>query len=117
MREEGSGTRAAFESTLTEMGVDPAGLNLVMEFPSNEAVLSAVRESDCAAAISMSAAGPLVERGLLKLANINLGARDFSLLRHRERRQSGAATALEELCVEAGNVFQSSMDPHIFPQP
>ncbi|MFC5585391.1 LysR substrate-binding domain-containing protein [Nitratireductor kimnyeongensis] len=117
MREEGSGTRAAFENALAEMGVDPSTLDLVMEFPSNEAVLSAVRESGCAAAISMSAAGPLVERGLLKVANIDLGARDFSLLRHRERRQSGAATALEELCAEAGNVFQSSMDPHIFPQP
>lgn len=117
MREEGSGTRTVFESALAEMGGDPRKLSIAMVFPSNEAVLSAVRAGSCAAAISMSAAGPLVEQGFLKIAGIGLGARDFSLLRHRERRQSAASIALEEMCVEAGNVFQSSAGPHIFPRP
>ncbi|EKF17444.1 LysR substrate-binding domain-containing protein [Nitratireductor pacificus] len=117
MREEGSGTRTAFESALLNMGVDPQTLNVVLSFPSNEAVLSAVRSGPCAAAVSMAAAGPLVERGVLHVAGVDLGARAFSLLRHRERRQSAAGTALEDLCLEAGNVFQSSAAPHIFPRP
>ncbi|MCR4266609.1 LysR substrate-binding domain-containing protein [Nitratireductor sp. ZSWI3] len=117
MREEGSGTRTAFEAALRGLGVEPERLVVAMAFPSNEAVLSAVREGSCAAAVSMAAAGPLIEQGFLKVAGIRLAGRDFSLLRHKERRQSGASTAFEELCVEAGNVFQSAAGPHIFSRP
>jgi DNA-binding transcriptional LysR family regulator len=42
LREKGSGTRAAFETALAARGIDPAGLNVAITLPSNEAVRAAV---------------------------------------------------------------------------
>lgn len=97
MREPGSGTRAAFEAALTVLGLDPASLTVVLELPSNEAVLSAVRAGPCAAVVSYSAADTLLHEGRLVRANIALPARPFSVLRHKERHPGKAAAMLEQL--------------------
>ncbi|MBR0556842.1 LysR family transcriptional regulator [Ciceribacter sp. L1K23] len=99
MREAGSGTRAVFEDALATNGIDRARLVIVLELPSNEAVLSAVRTSGCAAAVSRISAETLLLEGHLVRANIALPARQFSLLRHKERRVSKAALVLTELCL------------------
>ncbi|WP_282641811.1 LysR substrate-binding domain-containing protein, partial [Xanthobacter autotrophicus] len=41
LREPGSGTRQVFEDALRASGLDPAGLKVALELPSNEAVVSA----------------------------------------------------------------------------
>lgn len=104
MREAGSGTRAVFEQALRGAGIDVATLSVVLEFPSNEAVLSAVRTGPCAAVVSRIAAETLLREGHLFRVGFALEARQFSLLQHRERRVSKAAAALESLSRTAGEL-------------
>ncbi|MHB0952195.1 MAG: LysR family transcriptional regulator [Allorhizobium sp.] len=101
MRERGSGTRGAFEAALAAHGLDSAALRIVLEFPSNEAVLSAVRSGPCAAVVSGIAAGSPLHEGLLKKAGFDLPARQFYVLRHKERPLSKAAAMLESLARKA----------------
>ncbi|NVK33946.1 MAG: LysR family transcriptional regulator [Rhodobacteraceae bacterium] len=97
MREKGSGTRSAFESSLTECGLDPISLKIVLDLPSNEAVLSAVRHGKAAAAISEAVAAPYLAQGLLVRANIDLPTRAFNVLTRKDRQLSKAASLLVDL--------------------
>ncbi len=98
MREPGSGTRAVFEQALEALSIDPRRLQVALTLPSNEAVLSAVRQSGCAAALSESVVAPFVENGQLGIVSIKLPPRQFTVLRHKERRLTAAAKAFEQLC-------------------
>lgn len=98
LREDGSGTRSAFEAAIAQRGGNPEGLRAALVLPSNEAVLSAVRAGGCATAISRMAAMPLLAQGLLVEAAFAPVPRAFALLRHRERHQSRAAEALAAMC-------------------
>lgn len=100
MREPGSGTRAFFEQELRTMGVVPERLKVALSLPSNEAVLSAVKQGGCAAALSHAAVAPLIEIGALAIAPIRLAPRHFSALRHRERRLSEVARQFLGLCTK-----------------
>ncbi|GEO85128.1 MULTISPECIES: LysR family transcriptional regulator [Alphaproteobacteria] len=100
MREEGSGTRSTFEETLRRLGEDPARLRTVLTLPSNEAVLSAVVAGRCAAVVSGMAAAGRLHDGDVVAANFALPARQFSILRHKERRPSQAASMLEKMSRE-----------------
>lgn len=100
MRESGSGTRAEFEAALAAIGVDCTTLPLAMTLPTNEAVLSAVRGSSCAAALSRLVTSPFVESGELVMLDIALPPRHFTILHHKERRLSAAALEFERLCME-----------------
>lgn len=91
MREHGSGTRAYFEETMRAFGIASEMLKIALTLPSNEAVLSAVLQGHCAAAVSHSTAAPLIDNGSLQAAPIRLTSRHFSALRHRERRLSEVA--------------------------
>jgi DNA-binding transcriptional LysR family regulator len=106
LREQGSGTRAAFERAISNIGVKPADLAVTLELPSNEAVISAAREGMCAAVVSGAVAAPLLTQGLLVKANFPLPSRQFAILRHKQRHYSRASLTLEELCREdkAGKV-------------
>ena len=103
MREPGSGTRAEFEAGVEKLGVDPASLDVALELPTNEAVLSAVLGSDCAAALSEMVVAPFVAAGRLAILPFQLPRRNFSLLYHRERRPSAAVKAFRDLCLEEGS--------------
>ncbi len=94
LREPGSGTRSAFEAAMEGVGVGPSSLDVVMELPSNEAVLSAVRSSRVASAVPAAAAAPWIAAGGLACINFELPARSFMLLNHRERHLSRAAEQL-----------------------
>lgn len=98
MREEGSGTRAMFEAGLADLGVDHHALSIVLVLPSNESVLTAVRSGGCATALSRSVVAPFVENGQLQVLDIALPPRQFTILRHRERRPSAAALEFAQLC-------------------
>ncbi len=93
-REVGSGTRSAFESFLEKHDIAASALPITMTFPSNEAVLSAVAESDFAAAVSTFAAAPALASGQLVRVPVQVAERAFNLLTHRERFRTRAVSAL-----------------------
>ncbi len=98
MREPGSGTRSEFEEGLRRLGCAPDDLRVALTLPSNEAILSAVREGGCAAAISKSVATPFLDNGDLVALDIDLPVRAFRIVRHSERHVSPAARAFFALC-------------------
>src|SRR5690606_10995397 len=98
MREPGSGTRAVFEAAMRAAGIDPAGLSVALVLPTNESVLAAVLASDCATALSELVVTPFIHAGALRVLDFELPPRQFSLLRHKERRLSAAARRFEETC-------------------
>ena len=93
LREPGSGTRSEFEHALGRADLDIAALTVVLELPSNEAVLDAVAHGDLLTAVSELAAQPLVSAGRLVLLEFDLAVRAFELLTHKDRRRSPAAAA------------------------
>lgn len=100
MREPGSGTRTEFEAALAAIGIDCATLPVALTLPTNEAVLSAVRGSSCAAALSRLVVSPFVASGELIVLDMALAPRQFTILRHKERRLSAAAMEFERICRE-----------------
>ncbi len=102
MREVGSGTRSAFEETLTEMGIKAGTLNTILVLPSNESILSALLAGGGVAAVSQLAAQQYIESGKLCEVDFPASAREFRLLRHKERHASKAALALLDICHQTG---------------
>ena len=99
VREPGSGTRSAFEAGLREVGLDPERLKVVLTLPSNEAVLAAVAAGGGVAAVSWQVAAAAVSRGALAIAPLQLPARSYRLLRHRERYRTRAAEAFAAMAM------------------
>lgn len=100
LREPGSGTRSSFESALQAMRIDPAGLHVAIELPSNEAICAAVEASRFATAISATVARSGIDAGQLVAVPFELPIRAFSLIRHRERHRTRASEAFREMvCV------------------
>lgn len=97
LREQGSGTRSAFEAALRALGVDPGALEVALTLPSNEALRSAVMAGPYATAASELVLAAHLESGRLVKANLEMAPRAFYLLRHRERYRSRASLALEAL--------------------
>jgi DNA-binding transcriptional LysR family regulator len=97
LREAGSGTRSVFEDAMAALGIASDTLQIVLELPSNEAVRGAVEAGLGATAISASVAAPSIEAGLLHQTTFRLPAREFHVLRHRDRYRSRVADALLKL--------------------
>lgn len=100
LREPGSGTRSAFEAYLCHHGLKTA-LPIALELPSNEAVGAAVEAGAGATVISASVAAPSLEAGLLHRLPLDLPDRSFDTVRHRDRPNSPAATALLDTITRA----------------
>ncbi|MEW6257399.1 MAG: LysR substrate-binding domain-containing protein [Pseudomonadota bacterium] len=100
MRERGSGTRQMFEDGCRAYGVDPRSLTVTLEFPSNEAVLSAVAAGAGATVISELVVEAGLATGALFLVPLAFPARAFFILRHADRYRSRAEEALLELVRE-----------------
>ena len=94
LREVGSGTRSAFESSLEQLGLAPRLLKVVMELPSNEAVRHAVEIGCGITVIPELVADAALRSNALRRVPIDLPARPFFVVRHRERYRSKAADAL-----------------------
>ena len=94
LREPGSGTRSAFEAAMGAAGIPLRQLKVVMELPTNEAVRAAVEAGMGATAISASVAASGLEAGLLFQLRAALPDRAFQVIRHAERHQTAAASAL-----------------------
>lgn len=97
LREEGSGTRSAFETALAAEGVPPRDLTVALELPSNEAVLAAVEAGAGASVLSEAVVAGKLADGVLIAAPFPLPTRTFRMLRHKERYRSRAADALLDL--------------------
>ncbi|MEB0164726.1 LysR family transcriptional regulator [Glaciimonas sp. CA11.2] len=97
MREQGSGTRSAFEEMLEAIGVDVSGLHIALTLPSNEAVRSAVMSGPFVTVVSELVVASHLQAGLLCKANIELPLRSFYLLHHKARYKTKASLALQEM--------------------
>jgi DNA-binding transcriptional LysR family regulator len=100
---------------MVRLGVPPDSLQIVLELPSNEAVRGAVEAGLGATAISASVAAPSIEAGLLHQATFRLPAREFHVLRHRDRYRSRAADALLKL-VASPSARSSAARPQKLPR-
>ena len=114
MRETGSGTRSVFGRALRADGIDPDALDVVLEFPTNEAVCAAVRSGPCLTAVSNLVARPHIEAGRLKEVRYTLPSRHFALLRHKERYRTKASLAFEALVRDDVREARSRRDPATF---
>lgn len=96
-REEGSGTRAALEQELQRLGIAPSALCVVLELPSNEAVIAAVEAGTAAAVLSLRAVEAHLAQGRLVMPDFPMPTRPFFLLIHRERHVTRAMRAMIEV--------------------
>ncbi len=103
MREQGSGTRSAFEVMLGELGIDGASLDVALTLPSNEAMRAAVAAGPYVTVISTLVVAADLKAGLLRAVNLRLPPRSFYRIRHGSRYRSRASLALEELVGNAGS--------------
>ncbi|MGF9691981.1 LysR substrate-binding domain-containing protein [Rhizobium sp. 0TCS1.26] len=99
-REPGSGTRAAFETEIRRLGLQPDELQVVLELPSNEAVIAAVEAGESAAVLSSRAVEAHVAQGRLRAAALPMPNRPFFLLRHSERHVTRAMRAMIDVLGE-----------------
>lgn len=102
LREAGSGTRQMFESAARAAGIVPEQLRVVLELPSNEAVLSAVQAGAGVTVISDLVAAAGLAAGTLVRLPFALPPRKFYTLRHADRYHSRAAAALLALTRDPG---------------
>ena len=97
LREDGSGTRAAFVNALGALGVPYASLNIAIELPSNEAVLTAVLAGAGATILSLRVCADAIKAGTLKCLPVSLMPRAFCAVQHGDRYRSRAVSALLEI--------------------
>ena len=97
LREDGSGTRAAFVKALGTLGVRYENLNIAIELPSNEAVLSAVLAGAGATILSVRVCADAVKAGALRRLPVSIPPRAFYAAQHADRYRSRAVSALLEI--------------------
>ncbi len=100
MREAGSGTRAAFESQLSSLGLDPQALSVVLEMPSNEAAMAAVEAGLSATVLSSRATQFHSMAGRLHVVDFPMPLRRFSAAYHSERHVTRALRSMLDLLDE-----------------
>jgi DNA-binding transcriptional LysR family regulator len=101
LRERGSGTRSVFEDALRGFGIQPASLDVAMEFPSNEAVRTAVIAGAGATVMSRIVTAAPVAAGRLAELPIAFPKRRFLAITHKERHFSRAKQEFLALIREA----------------
>jgi DNA-binding transcriptional LysR family regulator len=95
MREPGSGTRDHATTGLVQSGVAVDTLQILLELPSNGAVLEAIEGGRLITAISELAAAARIGMGSVAPLQWPLPPRNFTMLRHRARRSSRAVAAFQ----------------------
>jgi DNA-binding transcriptional LysR family regulator len=104
LREQGSGTRAVFESALERFGLGLADLDIAFDLPSNEAVRSAVEAGAGVTVVSKLVVAGALKAGTLAAAAISFPSRPFYSLRHKEHHQTQAARAFLGLVGETSAI-------------
>jgi DNA-binding transcriptional LysR family regulator len=77
LREVGSGTRSTFETSIEQLGLASRHLKVVLDLPSNEAILDTVEAGGGATVISELVAVAALQSGALRRIPIDLPARPF----------------------------------------
>lgn len=91
VREAGSSTRMLLEAALSDQGLRPNEIEIALSLPSTEAIVDAVRRSECAAFVSSLAAElPLKAGDLWQVPSVTL-SRGFFALTYRDRELTFAA--------------------------
>ena len=83
---------------MIDLGIKAGSLNTVLVLPSNESILCALLSGTGAAAVSRLAAQLYIESGRLCEVDFRAPAREFRILRHKERHASKAALTLFDIC-------------------
>ncbi len=96
MREPGSGTRDGLQQALAERGISFAQIKILLELPSNEAVVMAVANGQGLTAVSELAAAPHMAAGTLIRLPFEMPQRPFTMIFHRERPPGRAVQALSD---------------------
>jgi len=96
-REPGSATRALFEGAMARAGLPISELDVILELPSNEAVIAAVKDGAGAAILSKLVVAALLDAGSLVALDFALPKRQFFVLRHQERSITQAERELYKL--------------------
>lgn len=99
MRERGSGTRVEFERYIGQLGLDPDKLHVVLELPSNEACLAAIRSGRAATVLSRRSV-ELHPGGEFRQAGFSFPPRQFRVLRDPRRYGSRACQAMLDLLTQ-----------------
>jgi DNA-binding transcriptional LysR family regulator len=104
VREAGSGTREVLQDLARRMGVPFDALSIFLMLPSNQAIVQAVEAGAGATIISELVAGRAVAEGTLRHVPLELPARDFALISHRDRQPTMSHAALKSfLLAKAGS--------------
>ena len=98
LRESGSGTRIQLQEELLHHGIVLEDLQVLLELPSNEAVLAAVAQGAAVSAVSELAAAPHVAAGSLTPLPFCFPPRHFVILQHKDRAASRAVQAFSAVC-------------------
>lgn len=104
LREGGSGTRSELAAALGRRSVALERLRVVLELPSNEAILAAVVAGGGVAAMSSLVAEPAIADGRLVALVPVLAERSFHLLRHAQRTPSRTAAAFHAFLADPASV-------------
>lgn len=106
LREPGSGTRALFEAAVRAAGLEPGGLDVggldvAMTLPGGRIIRAALLAGLGAGVLSdLIIAEDLAAGRIVALEGLDLPARPFHLLRHRDRYRSIAERAFVRLALE-----------------
>jgi DNA-binding transcriptional LysR family regulator len=103
LRETGSGTRAVFNTWLEQRQIEVSSLKNPLILPSNEAVCAAVEAGAGASILSEMVVTRSITSGLIRALPAELPHRNFRLLRHRERRFTGAEAAFADIIKQVTN--------------
>lgn len=101
IREAGSGTRAALVSFLWEKGLDLSDIRVVLELPSNEAIVTAIRSGRVVSLMSRMVAGALTGSVNVNILPSGQPRRAFSLIISTDRGLSDAAQAFVRRILES----------------
>lgn len=103
VREAGSGTREVLQDLARGTGIPFDSLSIFLVLPSNEAIVQAVEAGAGATIISELVVGRAVAEGTLRHVPLELPARDFAVISHRDRQPTLSQTALKSFLLAGTN--------------
>lgn len=94
LREDGSGTRAMFFEVLAGLGIDHAAVDIAIELPANNSVLTAVSGGAGATILSELVCADALAAGKVIELPVPLPRRTYFAVQHQDRTRTRAAAAL-----------------------
>lgn len=103
LREDGSGTRAMFFEALSSLGLGHAAIEVAIELPANNSVLTAVIGGAGATILSELVCADAIAAGKIAVVPLDLPRRTYFAVQHQDRTRTRAAAALLALLRSAGS--------------